>query len=173
VTFKIANSGMTRQHVKKTGIALMMLFAASLIPLAAAKSKHQEKPTPEGACGGLHAAIRGELVRRDPPYTQPPFVMLSFILLNDAETPLNSVEEGWRIVIDGKELSDSHLIFGNGPSPIGGWGTLKPGESYELGKGLELSKYFPEEREYKVYWKGKDFQSAVITVNITPEQHAQ
>ena len=141
-----------------------LVETAITVPFIAAQDKR------EGNCGGLHAAIRAELVRRDPPYTQPPFVMLSFILLNDSEAPINAVEGGWRIVIDGKELKDSDFIFGNGPHPTGGYGTLKPGESYELGKGLELSRYFPEEREYKVSWKGKMFQSSTITVSVTPKQ---
>ena len=49
--------------------------------------------------------------------------MLSFILLNDSEKPINAAEEGWTIVIDGKELEDSGYTFGNGPGPVGGWGT--------------------------------------------------
>jgi hypothetical protein len=96
--------------------------------------------------------------------------MLTFILLNDSDAPLNAVEGGWRIVIDGKELKDSDFIFGNGPGPVGGYGILKPGESYELGKGLELSRYFPEEREYKVSWRGKGFQSSTITVRVTAKR---
>jgi hypothetical protein len=96
--------------------------------------------------------------------------MLTFILLNDSDAPLNAVEGGWQIVIDGKELKDSDFIFGNGPGPAGGYGILKPGESYEFGKGLELSRYFPEEREYKVSWKGKGFQSSTITVRVTAKR---
>ena len=144
-----------------SGKMLVTMLAAILIPSIAAQN------TLEQSCGGLHAAIRGELVRRDPPYTEPPFVMLSFILLNDSEKPINSAEEGWTIVIDGKELGDSGYILGNGPGPVGGWGVLNPGESYQFGKELPLSRYFPEEREYRVFWKGKGFRSSTITVNVT------
>lgn len=145
-------------------LPIAAVLATTLVPFTAAQEKTEKN------CGGLHAAIRGELVRRDPPYTQPPFVMLTFILLNDSDAPLNAIEGGWQIVIDGKELKDSDFIFGNGPTPIGGYGILKPGESYELGKGLELSRYFSEEREYKVSWKGKRFQSSTITVRVTAKQ---
>jgi hypothetical protein len=140
------------------------MFAATILPLIAAQDKR------EASCSGLHAAIRAELVRRDPPYTEPSFVMLAFILLNDSDAPINTVEGGWQIVIDGKELKDSDFIFGNGPGPVSGYGILKPGESYELSKGLELSRYFPEEREYTVSWKGKGFQSSTITVRVTPKR---
>jgi hypothetical protein len=144
-------------------LSIAAVVVTALVPFTAAQERTEK------SCGGLHAAIRGELVRRDPPYTQPPFVMLTFILLNDSEVPVNAVEGGWQIVIDGKELGDSDFIFGNGPGPVGGYGILKPGESYELGKGLELSKYFPEEREYRISWKGKGFQSSTITVTVTPK----
>lgn len=152
-----------RNHASGKMTATITLLAAAFIPF------HATQDNAEKNCGGLHAAIRGELVRRDPPYTQPPFVMLTFILLNDGEAPINSVEGGWQIVIDDKELKDSDFIFGNGPAPSGGWGILNPGESYEFGKGLELSKYFPEEREYQVSWKGRGFRSSTITVNVTPK----
>jgi len=147
-----------------SGKMLVAVLAATLITSIAAQDRSEQN------CAGLHAAIRGELVRRDPPYTQPPFVMLTCILLNDSEAPINAVDGGWKIVIDGKELEDSDFIFGNGPGPVGGWGTLKPGESYEFGKALELSRYFPEEREYRVFWKGKAFRSSTITVRVTPKQ---
>ena len=163
-TVSVSHRGELHMNLSRRRLAFAAAFAAITVPFIAAQDKREEN------CGGLHAAIRAELVRRDPPYTQPPFVMLSFILLNDSEVPINAVEGGWRIVIDGKELKDSDFIFGNGPHPTGGYGTLKPGESYELGKGLELSRYFPEEREYKVSWKGKRFQSSTITISVSPKQ---
>ena len=144
-------------------ILVTMIVATFMTCLVA-----QDTPVP--GCGGLHAAIRGELVRPDPTTTQQPFVMLDFILLNDSQKPINAVEQGWKIVIDDKELEWSNLIFGNGPGPVGGWGVLAPGESYEFGKGLELSRYFPEEREYRVFWKGKGFRSSTITIRVTPAQ---
>ena len=142
----------------------VIVLAATLIQSIAAQEK------PEQNCGGLHAAIRGEVVGHSPPYSQEEFVMLSFILLNDSDAPINAVKGGWQIVVDGRELRDSDYIFGNGPGPVGGFGTLKPGESYEFGKELPLSRYFPEEREYRVYWKGKGFRSSTITVKVTPKQ---
>lgn len=146
-----------------SGEILLTVLAALLIPPIAAPN------TSEQSCGGLHAAIRGELVRRDAPYTEPPFVMLSFILLNDSEQPIDAAAEDWRIVIDGKELADSGYIFGNGPGPVGGWGVLNPGESYQFGKALPVGEYFPVEREYRVFWRSKGFRSSTITVRVTPK----
>jgi hypothetical protein len=135
-----------------------VVLVTTLIPSLAAQDERETN------CGGLHAAIRAELVRRDPPYTQPPFVMVSFILLNDGQSPVNSTEEGWKLFIDGKEIDG---VWNSGPQPIGGYGTLNPGESYRFSKELELSRFFPEERDYKVYWKGKRFRSSTITVKVT------
>jgi uncharacterized protein affecting Mg2+/Co2+ transport len=90
--------------------------------------------------------------------------MITFVLLNDSDAPINTVARSWQIVIDGKQLTNSDSIFGNGLQPVGGWGVLKPGESFQFGKGLALSNYFPDEREYKVSWKGKGFQSSTIIV---------
>jgi uncharacterized protein affecting Mg2+/Co2+ transport len=140
-----------------------IVLAVILIPYLIAQDKHEK------TCGGLHAAIGGEVVRRDPLATQSPYVMLTFVLLNDSDAPINTVEESWQIVIDGKELKESDIIFGNGLRPVGGWGVLKPGESYQFGNGLVLRNYFPEDREYKVSWEGKGFQSSTIVVKITPK----
>jgi len=163
-----ADNSKANQRSRKGRSLLTMLVTICFISPIAAQDAPRESSGKDRNCSGLHAGIRAELVRRDPAYAQPAFVMLSFVLLNDGVSPTNSVEGGWMIVIDGKELSDSGWIFGNGPGPVGGWGTLSPGESYEFGKALPISKYFPEEREYKVYWKGKMFQSSTITVAITP-----
>jgi len=136
---------------------------AAIVPLVAAQDEGSKN------CSGLHAGIRAELVRRDPNYSRPAFVMVSFILLNDGETPINSTKGGWQIVIDGKELSDSGYILGNGMQPDGGWGTLNPGESYEFGKELEISRYFLTLGEHTLSWKGHQFQSSTIKVNVTPQ----
>jgi len=66
-------------------------------------------------------------------------------------------------------LSDSWYIFGNGMHPEGGWGILNPGESYEFGKELEISKYFLKLGEHTLSWKGQQFQSSTIKVNVTPQ----
>jgi hypothetical protein len=159
---KLTNGAISNPLSRKM-LVTVALLAVTLIPYLTAQDK------PENTCGGLHAAISGEVVRRDPLATQSPYVMLTFVLLNDSEAPINTVEGSWQIVIDGKELKDSDSIFGNGLQPVGGWGVLKPGESFQFGKGLALSNYFSDEREYKVSWKGKGFQSSTIVVRITPK----
>jgi hypothetical protein len=74
-------------------------------------------------------------------------------------------------LVNGSELNDSDMIFGNGPHPTGGFRVLNPGETYEFGAALPVVKYFLPDGRYKVSWKGSAFQSPTITVTITPASH--
>lgn len=114
----------------------------------------------EGAsCAGLHAGITAEVSRG----TNEPTVQVGFLLLNDAETTLDVSAETWKLVIDGREFGQSDYLFGNGPTPSGGYNKLKPGATYSFGKALRIAEFFPDRREYKISWKGEDFQSPTIT----------
>jgi len=118
-------------------------------------------------CAGLHGGITAQLVQLKPGYTEPAHVQLTFLLINDSDSPLDVAAASWKIVVDGVELADSDWIFGNGPMLTDGWKPLQPGQYYELGKVLPVDKYFRRSGEHKVSWKGKDFQSATITVKIS------
>jgi hypothetical protein len=146
-----------------------------LLAVAVAQTATQRKDSDAGngitkACTGLHAGIRAQII---PPYTETSSVMLSFVLLNDSETPREVEAGSWRIVVNGHELNDldTQQIFGNGPMPVGGYRVLKPGETYEFGKALSISQYFLPNGEHRVSWKGAAFQSPTITVTITPASH--
>ncbi|MGC2248784.1 MAG: hypothetical protein WA609_19430 [Terriglobales bacterium] len=152
-------------------------MAAIVYPLllaAVSVAQTAEQKTPENGgvalktCTGLHAGIRAQMI---PPYTETPSVMLTFLLLNDSETPVDVEASSWRILVNGSELNDSGMIFGNGPGPKGGYHVLKPGKTYEFGKALPITKYFLPNGQYKVSWKGSAFQSPTITVTITPASH--
>lgn len=84
--------------------------------------------------------------------------------------PIDTVDGCWVLEIDGAEVRDSGMIFGNGPGPVGGWGALKPGESYEFGRGLSLAQYFPHAGEYRISWKGKHFQSSTIKIRLDDQR---
>ena len=160
-----------REHARfeKKAILCLAMIGAYFMPLIARqRTLHDSKKTAKD-CSGLHAGVRAEVVRRDPNFSRPAFVMVSFVLLNDGDGPVNSIEGGWTIVIDGVDLKDSSHILGNGVQPEGGWGILNPGESYEFGKELEISKYFPKLGEHTLSWKGGGFQSSTIKVKITPQ----
>lgn len=117
-------------------------------------------------CAGLHAGITAQFVPIKPGFTQPAHVHLEFLLINDSDTAVDVKAGSWTIVIDGVDLQDSDFIFGNGPGPTGGYTTLEPGQYYELGKALPISKYFLEAGEHKVAWKGDGFRSSTITIRV-------
>jgi len=93
--------------------------------------------------------------------------MLVFVLLNDGEVPVDVEDRSWKLMINGTEVIDPNGIFGNGPAPAGGFGVLKPGESYEFGKSLPIADYFPQNGEYRVSWRGKAFRSPTISITMS------
>lgn len=118
-------------------------------------------------CTGLHAGITAQLTQG---YSEPS-VMVAFLLLNDSDTAQSTAPESWKIVIDGKELSDSDWLFGNGPRPVGGYGTLAAAATFDFGMALSIAKYFPENREHRISWKARDFQSPTVTIRIPTPKH--
>jgi len=117
-------------------------------------------------CAGLHAGITAQFVPIKPGFTAPAHVQLALVLINDSNDAFDVKAGSWKILIDGVELQDSDSIFGNGPTPTGGWTILQAGQYYELGKALPVSKYFQKAGEHKVSWKGNGFRSSTITVKV-------
>jgi hypothetical protein len=157
---------MSIQNLKPhLALSLLLMIVSSLHPIIAGQTASQIGAA-DRPCVGLHAGIRVEFVRRNPPFTQPAYVMVSFVLLNDDDKPLDASEASWKLTIDGRELDDSGMIFGNGLGPVGGWKTLNAGATAEFSKGLDAEKYFPESRAYKLSWKGRGFQSPTIEVTV-------
>jgi hypothetical protein len=150
-----------------TIVCPLLLAAVVAVQTTAQKTPESASERPK-SCPGLHAGIRAQLMS---PNTETRAVMLSFVLLNDSETPIDVEVRSWRIVVNGKDLNDSGMIFGNGPEPVGGYRVLNPGESYEFGKALPIAEYFLPNGPYKVSWKGGAFQSPTITVTITSASH--
>lgn len=54
----------------------------------------------------------------------------------------------------------------DGPQPIGGWGTLTPGGSYSFCKTVDLANAMREPGKYAIWWKGENFQSVPVTVQV-------
>jgi hypothetical protein len=146
---------------------LLGIGAATCLTLVAWRATGAQESKSQGNCLGLHAGMTAQLTQG---YSDPS-VMVLFHLLNDSETAQNTAPESWQIVIDGKELKDSDWIFGNGPEPVGGYGTLAAGATFDFGKALPIAKYFPETREHRISWKGMYFQSPTVTVTIPTSKH--
>jgi hypothetical protein len=117
-------------------------------------------------CAGLHAGITAQLISLRSGYSDPEHVMLTFLVVNDSDSPQNVAASSWELVVNGNELPDSDMIFGNGPAPAGGWKELNPGEDYQFGKALPVSTYFKKPGAYEVYWKAEGFRSPTILIRI-------
>ena len=89
---------------------------------------------------------------------------LTFRLMNDSDQVLDSATASWVLVIDDREVPDPGGQLWAGPKPTGGYGTVKSGSTFQFGKGLPIREYFPESRDYKIYWKAAAFRSNVVTV---------
>lgn len=111
---------------------------------------------------GLHAGIQGPML----PIKNGPYVLLSFLLLNDSDTEIAVKPESWKIVINGEELEDSGMIFDNGPMPAKELTPLQPGDAHALMKPFPMKKYFPHPGRYTIAWKGSGFVSSTITIII-------
>lgn len=94
-----------------------------------------------------------------------------FGLVNDGEVPANTDARSWTITINGQPIAESGFIFGNGPGPVGGWGTLRPGEAYIFGKSLRMKDYFPNPGIYEVAWKGSGFSARPVILRVLPPAH--
>ena len=111
---------------------------------------------------GLHAGIEAVLL----PMESGPNVQLSFLLLNDSGTDIALKPESWKIVINGKELEDSEMIFDKGFASVKGLPPLLPGQSAAFMEFLPTKQYFPHPGKYTLSWKGDGFESSSITITI-------
>jgi hypothetical protein len=89
-------------------IVYPLLLVALVVPETAAQKPPEKAP-------GLHAGIHARII---PPSTDTPSVMLLFVLLSDSEKPLEVETGSWRLVLNGRELNDSGILFGNGPTLV-------------------------------------------------------
>jgi hypothetical protein len=72
-----------------------------------------------------------------------------------------------RIVINGKELSDSGMILSSVQQGAR-FKALSPGESLQF--SVSLGDQFKESGTYRISWKGAGFESPDIVVRILPEK---
>jgi hypothetical protein len=90
---------------------ILPLIILGALGLVKARQSAPQTRSNEKSCRGLHAGIRVEFVGRYEPFTQPSYVMISFVLLNDDDKPLDTSEASWRLIIDGREVGDSGIVF--------------------------------------------------------------
>jgi len=123
----------------------------------------------EAQCNpGLHAGIVAQIVPLKPGYSEPAHVALSFLLLNDSDTPADIEAGSWKIIVDGVELPNPQVTGGALVPP----GPLPPGQHREWSIGLPMTRHFAHAGEYRVSWRGERFQSPTIIIKISGENVA-
>jgi hypothetical protein len=76
-------------------IVCPLLLAAVMVVQTTAQKTPESASERAKSCPGLHAGISAQLMSL---YIETPAVMLSFVLLNDSETPVDVEVRSWRIV---------------------------------------------------------------------------
>ena len=96
----------------------------------------------------------------------PNDLTIEFNLVNDGDTAIEPKIADSMIVINGKELPDSGLIFGSGPK-VSRMKAPPPGAHLQFNS--PLGDQFKQPGIYRVSWKGDGFQTPAITIRILPE----
>jgi len=91
---------------------------------------------------------------------------LHFTLTNNGTVPFSPKLSDSQLIIDGKALPQSGLILGNGPRDAS-FESLPPGQKLQFVYGL--GHYFRTPGKHQVYWEGKGFKSAPISINVRME----
>jgi hypothetical protein len=93
------------------------------------------------------------------------FFMVSFALVNDGDKTVNPEIDSSQLLLNGNALKDWPFIIRNGPRGED-FQSLPKGQAVRFGKGM--GRYFSEPRLYKLQWKGKAFESAVVEFRVLP-----
>jgi hypothetical protein len=93
---------------------------------------------------------------------------IEFTLVNDGDKVIDPKIPESRIVINGKELSDSGMILSSVQTGAHS-DALSPGESLQV--DCLLGDQFKEPGIYRVSWKGAGFQSSEIVLRILPKEN--
>jgi hypothetical protein len=141
-----------------------VLVSGFLLPYT---TSHTQQSSQGPECGGLHAGIEAWTSSSKSGDTESVIsVEINFALVNDSNVSINVHEGTWKIVVDGKELNNNfHPLF-DGKQADGDAAPLAPGEFYHFSAALDVSKYFPETRQYHISWKGDQFQSSTVLVAV-------
>ena len=93
-------------------------------------------------------------------------LIIEFTLVNDGDNVIDPKIEDSRIVIKGKERTDSGMII-SGVQKGSRFKALSPGDSLQF--SLPLGDWFMEPGTYRIAWKGDGYHSPEIVLRIMPE----
>jgi hypothetical protein len=129
--------------------------------LATAKLGITEQPKAGSLWAGL--TVNHPILRAG----QTKDLRIEFTLVNDGDEAIDPKIPDSRIVINGKELSDSRLILGSVQKGAR-FRALPPGESLQF--DCLLGDQFKHPGVYRVSWKGAEFHSPEVVLRILPDR---
>jgi len=92
---------------------------------------------------------------------------IHFSIVNDGSDTVATGIGGSRLIINGKPMEGSMMMFNNGPaSPLRDH--LPPGQGILFGYGFEWNHEFDKPGLYKLQWKGEHFTSKVVEFRVLP-----
>jgi len=97
--------------------------------------------------------------------TTPAFFQVAFALVNDGDAAVDPEVMASKFLVNGKELKDWSFLIGNGPRGKE-FESLPAGQALRFGSAM--GRYFTEPGLYKLQWKGKAFESAVVEFRVLP-----
>ncbi|MBB5061427.1 hypothetical protein HDF16_006163 [Granulicella aggregans] len=150
---------MRHKHRVAVLFSCFALACCCCVELSGQPQKNAQRESSQSKAG-LHATLKAEHGW----YGDNRLETLTFRLMNDSDETLDSATSSWVLVIDDKQAPDPGGQLWMGGKPTGGYDIVRPGTTYQFGKGLSLRQYFPEARDYKVYWKAAGFRSNVVVV---------
>ena len=90
-------------------------------------------------------------------------LMIGFAVVNDGTDPVPFERGETELVVNGQSVAGFGDAFRDGPV----WARLVPGKPFSASLGL--GKHFAKPGVYKVQWRGKGFESAVLEFRVVGE----
>ena len=144
--------------------ALRARFLAQASSAQAALNAAKPGSTEQAKTGNLWAALTVSHSTFQQGQTKD--LRIEFTLVNDGDQVIDPKIGESRIVINGKELAGSGLIF-NSVAKDARFTALAPEESLQF--NVLLGDHFKEPGIYGVSWKGVGFQSSEMVLRILPD----
>ena len=140
----------------------LMCLAGLLGAVAAAGAGDKEKPPPK-LWAGVSASSPNSTSNALFTVREAERLMIGFAVVNDGADPVPFERGETELVINGKPLAGFGEVFRKGPV----WDRLVPGKPFSAALGL--GKHFAKPGVYKVQWRGKGFESAVLEFRVVGE----
>jgi hypothetical protein len=141
----------------------LMCLAGLLGAVAAAGADNIEKPQPLKLWAGVSASSPTSTSNALFTVREVERLMIGFAVVNDGADPVPFERGETELVINGKPLAGFGDIFRAGPV----WDRVIPGKPFSAALGL--GKHFAKPGVYKVQWRGKGFESAVLEFRVVGE----